>query len=339
MNGLGRFPQTEGLDKNFHKRRDGGFGGFKLGRVAEIAEGLGGNGADGGTEDFRREGEAGGFKQREEIVGSGGTGEGDGVGPGISFGEEEFDLFCRAGRNDCAIGGSDGEFGSSGTERKRDGVAGGLIAGELGTDEEKTDSGFGMRKQDFCEGFGDGAWRDEVGLAAEKFFDGVGGCGTDGSDTEELCFPAHRKRRDEWGTLCNCPFVEGFDGVGAGEEEPVELVECGDGGVEGLEGGGVFEGDGGDEDGLGAEGTQAVSEVRGLVRRAGDEDALHCWLMISEPRSRPNGSGRSSTTDWAAGPSTAHVSRHASLRMTVLEGPWLFRLLLRRFLCGLFRAG
>ena len=34
--------------------------------------------------------------------------------------------------------------------------------------------------------------------------------------------------------------VEGFDGVGAGEEEPVKRVEFGDGGIEGLEGSGVF---------------------------------------------------------------------------------------------------
>jgi hypothetical protein len=33
--------------------------------------------------------------------------------------------------------------------------------------------------------------------------------------------------------------VEGFYGVGAGEEEPVEMVEVGQGVVEGGEGGGV----------------------------------------------------------------------------------------------------
>ena len=59
--------------------------------------------------------------------------------------------------------------------------------------------------------------------------------------------------------------MEGFDGVSAGEEEPVVGVEIGKGGIEGLEGGGVFEGDGGNEDGLDAESAQAVGEVRGLV--------------------------------------------------------------------------
>ena len=46
--------------------------------------------------------------------------------------------------------------------------------------------------------------------------------------------------------------VEGFYGVGAGEEEPVELAEVGEGGVErGVVGGGG-EFDGGNEDGVGA---------------------------------------------------------------------------------------
>ena len=52
--------------------------------------------------------------------------------------------------------------------------------------------------------------------------------------------------------------VEGFYGVGAGEEEPVELVEVGEGGVEGGVGGGSGELDGGDEDGVGAVGAQGV---------------------------------------------------------------------------------
>ena len=67
--------------------------------------------------------------------------------------------------------------------------------------------------------------------------------------------------------------MEGFNGVGAGEEEPVEAVEVGEGGVEGSEGGGVDDLDGGDEDGFGAEGAQVVGERRGLVGGAGDEDA------------------------------------------------------------------
>jgi len=52
--------------------------------------------------------------------------------------------------------------------------------------------------------------------------------------------------------------VEGFCGVGAGEEEPVELVEVGKGGIEGGVGGGVDELDGGDQDGVGAVDAQGV---------------------------------------------------------------------------------
>jgi len=50
--------------------------------------------------------------------------------------------------------------------------------------------------------------------------------------------------------------VEGFYCVGAGEEEPVELVEVGEGGVERGVGCGGGELDRGDEDGVGTVGTQ-----------------------------------------------------------------------------------
>ncbi len=48
--------------------------------------------------------------------------------------------------------------------------------------------------------------------------------------------------------------MEELDGVGGGEEEPVEIFEVGEGGVEGGEGGGWCEFDGGDEDGFEAAG-------------------------------------------------------------------------------------
>jgi hypothetical protein len=65
-------------------------------------------------------------------------------------------------------------------------------------------------------------------------------------------------RTDNFGGGTGEAAVEGFDGVGAGEEEPVEAVEVGEGGVEGGEGGGVGELDGGDEDGIEAEGAELV---------------------------------------------------------------------------------
>ena len=76
------------------------------------------------------------------------------------------------------------------------------------------------------------------------------------------------------------PHGEGFDGVGAGEEEPVEASllrrqgEGGERGVEGGEGGGVGEFDGGDEDGVDVVGAQGVGELGGLVGGAGYEDAV-----------------------------------------------------------------
>jgi len=75
--------------------------------------------------------------------------------------------------------------------------------------------------------------------------------------------------------------VEGFDGVGAGEEEPIVSAEAGESGVECGEGGGRDDLDGGDEDGGRAEGFEPGSEVGGLVAGSSDEDALvgewlHC---------------------------------------------------------------
>ena len=64
--------------------------------------------------------------------------------------------------------------------------------------------------------------------------------------------------------------VEGFDGVGAGEDEPVVGVKAGEGGVERGVGGGGSDLDGGDEDGDCAEGAEGFGEFGGLVGGAGD---------------------------------------------------------------------
>ncbi len=68
--------------------------------------------------------------------------------------------------------------------------------------------------------------------------------------------------------------VEGFDGVGAGEDEPVVGAEAGEGGVEGGEGGRGDDLDGGDEDGDCAEGFELGGELGGLVAGSGDQDAF-----------------------------------------------------------------
>jgi len=77
------------------------------------------------------------------------------------------------------------------------------------------------------------------------------------------------------------PAVEGFDGIGAGEDEPVVGAEAGEGGVECGEGRGGDDFDGGDRFGGCAEGFELGGEIGGLVSGSGDEDSLvgqgwHC---------------------------------------------------------------
>ena len=74
-----------------------------------------------------------------------------------------------------------------------------------------------------------------------------------------------------WPTVA---LVKDFDGVGAGEEEPVVVFELGECGIE--EGVGVWRDDfdGGDEDGGRAEGFELSGEVGGLVAGSGYEDAF-----------------------------------------------------------------
>ncbi len=92
---------------------------------------------------------------------------------------------------------------------------------------------------------------DQVNAEADGF-DGAGGGGAydcdlfgDGGEAVEL------------GAA-----MEGFDGVGAGEDEPVVGADSGEGGVEGVEGVGWGDFDGGDEDGRGAEGFERRRRVR-----------------------------------------------------------------------------
>jgi hypothetical protein len=55
--------------------------------------------------------------------------------------------------------------------------------------------------------------------------------------------------------------MEGVDGVGGGEDEPVVCREAGEGGVEGAVGGGRGDLDGGDEDGSCAEGFELSGQL------------------------------------------------------------------------------
>jgi hypothetical protein len=93
--------------------------------------------------------------------------------------------------------------------------------------------------------------------------DGFGGCGADGGDALGL-----RGELEGAGSV----HVR-LDGVGAGEEEPVEAADGGQGCVQGAPGTRRREFDGGDEDGDCALLRQEVGEGRSLSAGAGDEDA------------------------------------------------------------------
>lgn len=87
-----RLREVEGVGEGVDEGGDVGLGGLDVGRVAEGAEGGGGDGADGGAEGAVGEGDAGGFEEGEEVGGGGGGGEGDGVGPGCGGAEERLEL-------------------------------------------------------------------------------------------------------------------------------------------------------------------------------------------------------------------------------------------------------
>ncbi len=109
-----------------------------------------------------------------------------------------------------AIGFGDGDGGSGGGEGLRE-----MVAGFGGSDEEKGFAG-GFGEQGFGEGFGYVLRGDDVDGEADVVGRAEGG-GADGGDVFwEL------GEMEELGAA-----VEGFDGVGAGEEEPVVGAEAG----------------------------------------------------------------------------------------------------------------
>ena len=154
--------QAQTFLEGLYERGDGGLLRFNLRGKTKIAKGLGGDGADGGSEDFGWEGEVGGFQQGEEVLGCGGAGEGDGVGVVFGVAKEGSDLVDGGFRDDGAVGRGDGDVGSGGAES-----FGEVVAGLLGADEEET-GGCGLSRkcgglegvgeQGCCEGFGYGLW-------------------------------------------------------------------------------------------------------------------------------------------------------------------------------------
>ncbi len=117
--------ETEVLREGFDQGRDGGGGRFQVGWVSEVAQGLGGDGADRGAKDgltvssVQGEFQAGGFEEGEEVGGGGGAGEGDGVGPGFGIGKEGMEEGDRILGDEVAVSRGDGEFGSGRAEGVR----------------------------------------------------------------------------------------------------------------------------------------------------------------------------------------------------------------------------
>lgn len=159
-----------------------------------------------------------------------------------------------------SIGVGYGEMSSGGGEGCRE-----EVAGLFGADEKHV-GGFvacqtGLGEEGLGEGFGDVARGDKVHLEP----DGLDRAGSGGADDG---YPAG----DGGEVVEPGAAVEGVDGVGAGEDEPVVGTDGGERGVEGGEGFGRGELDGGDEDGRCAEGLELSSEGGGLLTSAGDED-------------------------------------------------------------------
>ena len=167
-----------------------------------------------------------------------------------------------------AISFGDCDGGTGGGEGLGDGVA-----GFGGTNEEEGFAG-GFGQEGVSERFADVLRWDEVDGKADV----VGGAqsgGTDGGDVfGEL------SEAEELGAA-----VEGFDGVGAGEEEPVVGAEAGEGGVETGEGSRGRDLDGRDEDSGRSERFKLCCEFGGLVAGSSDEDAFvgerHLGLIVT----------------------------------------------------------
>src|SRR6185437_5833772 len=112
----------------------------------------------------------------------------------------------------------------------------------------------------FGEGFGDVLRGNEVDLQADSLHCSGGGRAY---DSDSL-----------WGEHSVATLMEDFDGVGAGEEEPVEIFEPCQCRVEGRICFGRDDFDGGDEDGDRAESFELNGKVGSLTAGSGNQDAF-----------------------------------------------------------------
>lgn len=150
--------EEEGLDE----RGDGRFVGFDGWRMAQVAEGLRGDGAYRGEGGGWGQGKAGSFEKGDEVAGCGSAGKGYGVGIGGRSGEESLQRRDGFWGNLVAVGVGHGEIGSSGGEH-----LGKNVAGFGGADEEEALSR-DFRGKNFGKGFGYVLWGDEIDLKADS---------------------------------------------------------------------------------------------------------------------------------------------------------------------------
>jgi hypothetical protein len=247
----------EVCEKGLDQSGDGWLRCLDGGRVAKVAEGFAGDRADRGQGDIGREGKVRGFEQSGEVASGGATGKGDGVGIVCRCAEQVLESGDRAGRELVAVGFGNGDGGAGGSES-----FGEDIAGFSGPDEEKGFAG-GFREEGLGEGFAGVLPGDKVRDEADVVGGALGGWTDDGDVLGEL------GKAEQLG-----PTVEGFDCVRAGEDEPIVSGEAGQGRVEGGEGDGWRDLNGGDEDSGRAEGFELSGEFGGLVAGSGDQDAF-----------------------------------------------------------------
>jgi hypothetical protein len=243
--------------KRLNERGNSGFRGFDGRFMAKIAQSLAGDRADGSERDVGRKSEVGGFKKRTEVAGCRCAGEGDGVGVARFCSKHLLQCWNGLGRELVAVGFGDGDSRTGGGEGLGQNVAG------FGSPDEKKRSAGSLRQERLGERFADVLCGDEVDSEADGI-SGVQGGGANGGDVFGELREVEELR----------PAVEGFDGVGAGEDKPVVGSKAGESSVKCGEGGGRNDLDGRDSHSGRPEGFELGGEIGRLVAGSGDEDAF-----------------------------------------------------------------
>lgn len=111
----------------------GGFTGLGVWREAEFPQSARGDRTYGDAEGVFGKCDSRGFAEGQQVTGSGGAGEGDGCRRSCLRSEQLLEQMDGGGRNDGAVGGGYGHFGTMGAKG-----FGEELAGFFGSDEEKS---------------------------------------------------------------------------------------------------------------------------------------------------------------------------------------------------------